>query len=226
MHWTNIGLILVAGLDFGMALLIWLRNPRHKINISFAITIFFLAVWTFGAGMFRESQTVEAAIFWARALNIGGIILIIPFLLFTIYFPYQTFRLSNLTKGIITLAVIGILVVLFAPDFWFIRNTLVISPPNNNYQVTWGYYLFNIYFLFYIGWAYLNLLRKFLVSTGFVRIQLRFILIGTGVISFFGTVLSSISPIFFNLKYFWIGPYFALPMIVILIYFIFHYPVK
>ena len=226
MHWTDIGLILVAGLDLGMALLIWLKNPRNKINVSLGVAILLLAIWTFGIAMLREAVTPQAIIFWARSLNVGGITLIIPFLLFTIYFPYQTFNLSSQTKWFILFSIIGILVVLFVPDLWFIRNSVVISPPHNNYQISLGYYLFNIYFLFYLCWSYYNLFRKFTASVGFVRTQLGFILAGTGVISFFGTALGAISPIFFNLKYFWLGPYFALPMIVCLLYFGFYYRPK
>lgn len=226
MHWTNIGLILVAGLDLGMALLIWLRNPKNKINISFALAIFFLAGWTFGTGMYREATDLESIRLWVRVLNFFGITLVIPFLFFTVYFPYQSFLLSLKTKIIIFFSWLILVFIFFIPNFYFIDDRFIINPPFNDNKFGHGYKIFIIYFLFYIFWAYYNLFYKYKNSHGYTRIQLGYIIIGTGIISFFGTIFGGISPIFINAKYFWLGPYFALPMIMFFIYFGFYYQRK
>lgn len=226
MHWASIGLILVAGLDIGVALLIWLRNYRNKINQSFALMLLFLAVWTFGCAMFREAPTAEAVMLWVRTLNVGGIILIVPFLLFSIYFPFQTYQLTGLLKTAIFLPMFGVLIVLFIPDVWFSPSSIIINPPHNNFRINFGYYIFTLYFLIFIGWAYYNLIRKYLSSEGFTRSQLKLIIAGTSIASFFGTLFGAISPLLYEAKYFWIGPYFSLPMIVYLVYFAFYYRSK
>lgn len=88
MHWTNIGLLVITGLDLGLAFLIWLKNPKHKINIFLSVAIFFLAIWTLGTSMFREAQMIATAVFWGKILNLGGILLVPSFFYFSIYFPY------------------------------------------------------------------------------------------------------------------------------------------
>lgn len=226
MDWASIGLILVAGLDLGMALLIWLRNPKNKINIFFGLTIFFLAVWSFGCALFKEASSIEVVITSIRILNIGGIIMVIPFFLFSLYFPYETHRLSLISKIFTFLSMIVMIVVLFYPDLWFIRKSIVVMPPNNYFEINFGYWFFSLYFLFYIIFAYYNLLMKYKVSVGFNRVRLYYILIGTGPLAFFGTIVGLVSPFIYNAKYFWVGPYFSIPMLICLIYFAFYYKVK
>lgn len=226
MHWTNIGLILVAGFDLGLSLLIWLKNPKNKINISLAVAIVFLAVWTLGSGLMREAQDTWSAMFWGKFLNVGGITLIIPFFFFTLYFPYQSYVLSVRAKALIFLSMVSVLVILFYPNWYLLDEGITLSPHSNNYHFNHGYKIFVVYFLFYIIWAYVNLYKKYRTSQGYVRFQLKYILAGTGIISFFGTIFGTIAPLFTEGKYFWIGPYFALPMIVILTYFVFYYKAK
>lgn len=223
MHWTNIGLILVAGLDLGMALLIWLRNPRNKINVSFALATIFVGIWSMGSGMLRESITSSGVILWGIILNLGAILLTVFFLLFTFYFPYQIRIISFYKKLYIIISTSICIIILFVPNLWFFRDNIVINPPQNDYTINFGYYIFLMIFFIDMIWAYLNLVKKFRLSGGYASIQLLNIIISTGVLSLFGTFFGAITPLFFKLKYFWIGPYFSLPMIFLLVYFIFHY---
>jgi superfamily I DNA and RNA helicase len=89
MHWTNLGLIFIAGLNIGLASLVWLRNPKNKINITFFATVLLVATWTLGMAFFRESKTEQLAWFGTWLQNGSGAMLVIPFFLLSIYFPYQ-----------------------------------------------------------------------------------------------------------------------------------------
>jgi|SRR3989338_9645020 len=221
MSLINIGLIFVAGLDLGIALLIWLRNPKNKINISLPVGIVFLAIWTFGSAMMREATSVSSALFWGKILNIGGIVLIVPFWLFSEYFPYQIKKLSKIKISLAFLMMVIILIVLYIPNLYLLESGIVLNPSSNNYHFNHGYKLFVAYFLFFMFLAYYNFFTKYKNSQGFLRTQLYYIIVGTGVVSLFGTIFGAITPLFYEGRYFWIGPYFALPMIVILTYFVF-----
>lgn len=209
-----------------MALLIWLRDPKNKINIALGLAILFLAEWTFGSGMFRESKNIEAAIFWVKVVEFGGISLIIPFFMFSYYYPFQKTIFSKKKLFYIFLSWFIVLLFLFTPNLYFFNDGITINPPKNNYIFNYGYNVFVMYFLFYISWAYINLFKKYKESHGFIRTQLSYIIIGTGIISLFGTFFGVITTLFFDAKYFWIGSYFSVPMIIILIYFAFYYKAK
>src|SRR3989338_388236 len=138
MSLINIGLIFVAGLDLGMAFLMWLRNPKNKINISFAVAIFFLATWTLGVAMFGEAATMKSAWFWVWIQNFAGGLMVIPFFIFSIYFPYQNFVLKNWHKFLIFLSIGALAINVFVPGIWI--KVIYLQPHNNDYLINrWGH---------------------------------------------------------------------------------------
>ena len=223
MSWTNIGLIFVAGLDLGMAVLMWLRNPRNKINISFAIAIFFLATWTFGVAMFREVNTLNSAWFWTWVQNGSGALMVVPFFIFSIYFPYQNFVLKTWHKILIFISIVIVLLFVFIPGAWV--RVIFLRPHDNYYNLNrWGIGYFALHFYFYLGFAFVNLIKKYLSSSGFIKDQLKYIIFGCSIISFFGSIFGVIIPLISaRLGPYWFGPYFSVFMIIFLVYFGFYY---
>ena len=164
----NIGLIFVAVLNLGMALLIWLRNPKNKINISFALTIFFLATWTFSISVFREATTVLGAWIWTWVQNGSGALVVIPFFLFTNYFPHQGFRFTLLHKFVIGISISVVLWVVITPGLW--TEQIVLMPyANDYYNNRWGLGYFTIHFYTYLIYSFYLLYNKFYNSSGFTR---------------------------------------------------------
>ena len=119
MNYINIGLIFIAGLNVGLALLILQRNPKNKINISFALTALLVGMWTLGAAMFREAETELTARMWTWVQNGPGSLVVITLLLFSIYFPYQSKRITILYKVLIWISVLAVLFVVFMPGVWY-----------------------------------------------------------------------------------------------------------
>ena len=221
MHWINIGLILVAGLNIGLALLVWLRNPKHKINITLAVAIFLVGTWTLGMAFFREAQTVQTAWIWTWIQNGSGAMLVIPFFLLSVYFPYQSKILKAWQWLLIGASAVVMLLVTIIPGIWVKEITL--RPSDNTYELgRLGITYFNLHFYFYLILAFYTLFKKYQISAGFIRVQLAYMLAAAAVIGIFGSVFAALMPLVSNeLGPYWLGPYFSLPMILIFIYFMY-----
>lgn len=221
MHPINLSLIFIAGLNVGMALLIWLRNPRNKINISFGVTVLMLAGWIFGVAMFREATTEFSAWLWTWMQNGMGSFLVVPFFLFSLYFPYQSFILKKWHIALIVLSLIVVTYVVITPGAWVAKINL--KPHANDYVLNMiGLAYFNLHFFFYLIFTFYILIRKYVVSEGVFKNQLWYLLWGTGIMAFFGSIFSSIYPLVTQtLGPYWIAPYFSLPMIIVLSHLIF-----
>lgn len=80
----------------------------------------------------------------------------------------------------------------------------------------------------YIVLAYFILLRKYLVSSDFTRVQLKYALLGTVITAVLGSTYGLLIPLFLGNdgSYPWIGPYSALALVVVFTYFGFLYRVR
>lgn len=221
MSWINIGLIFVAGLNVGLALLIWLRNPKDKINITFALGVFLIATWTLGAAMFREAQTEQAAWVWTWIQNGAGALIVVPFFLFSLYFPYQNIKLKNWQWLLIGFSVIAMIAVTVIPGAWVKEIELI--PHDNTYQLNrLGLVYFNLHFFFYLIFGFYILINKYLTNQGFARRQLAYVISSLAIAGLIGSFFAALMPlIFLKLGPYWVGPYFSLPMILILLRFIY-----
>jgi len=222
MQWINLGLIFVAGLNVGLALLIWMLNPKNKINITFALSIFFLAVWALGIAMFREAQQEKIALMWTWVQNGSGSLIVIPFFLFSLYFPYQDKVLKKWQIFLIIMSIVAILAVVVASNAWV--KEIRLDPPNNDYNINfWGVLYFNIHFYFYLILAFYNLFNKYKKSQGFMKTQLLYVILATGIIASFGGIFGAIIPLFLlrSAGPYYLGPYFSLPFVILTVRFIY-----
>jgi hypothetical protein len=222
MHYINLGLIFVAGLDLGLAVLVYSLNPKNKINIYFALGVLFIAIWTLGMAMFREAKTETAAIAWTWVQNGFGSYIVIPFFFFSIYFPYQHYVLKKWQKLFIAASIVVISLVVVIPGAW--TKTIRLAPSNDDYKLNfWGILYFNVYFYFYYILGFYNLFKKYFKSGGFAKIQLSYIIAGLAAVSLVSSIFAVFIPllILHSVGPYWIGPYFSLPIIAIIIHFIY-----
>lgn len=222
MDWRNIGLILVAGINIGLAILIWLRNPKNKINITFVLSVFFLATWALGIAMFREAKNEQTALMWTWIQNGSGSLMVIPFFLFSLYFPYQSIALKRWQIFLMAISIIFMFMIIVISNAWV--KEIHLNPSNNDYSINfWGILYFNFYFYCYLILAFYNLFKKYQESQGFIKKQLLYIILATGIIALFGSIFGALIPLILLRSagpYYW-GPYFSLPMVIFLTYFIY-----
>lgn len=216
----NLSLIFISGLNVGMAILILYRNYRNKINVYFSLTIMFVAMWILGVSMFREADSIFSAKLWTWVQNGFGAAIVVPFFLFSVHFPYKKYELNLLHKFLIFLSSFVMLLVVVSPNFWV--NEIIIAPHDNNYILNpLGLAYFNFYFLVFMILSFHGFILKYLESSGFLKRQLWYVLVSTGIASVFGYFFAGIMPLLTReLGLYWIGPFFSLPMVLVLTLFI------
>lgn len=218
MEITNIILILVAGLNVGMALLIWLINPRHKTNIVFSLAVLSFGLWSLAEALFRISQTVQFAFIWARTENIFGSFIVLFFFFFTLYFPYQHIHLNNIHRLLLVISHFFLYIVLLSP---FHVAGVILLPGDNDFILhPIGRTCYAFYFIVYLSIAFYWLSKKYFGSGGASRNNIATIIFATGFAAVFGTVFGVMLPLIFGRNNPWFVPLFSVPMIIILAWFI------
>jgi len=221
MSLINIGLIFVAGLDLGLAILILLLNPKNKINIYLALTVLFLSSWTFGMAMFRNASSEHWALIWTWMQNGSGSLIVVALFFLSAYFPYQSVVLKKWQIALIGLSIIMMMAVVVIPGAWV--KKIILNSPDNEYELSrFGLIYFNLHFFFYLFASFRNFIKKYRANQGFIRKQLSYFLISAGIIAIFGSIFAAFIPLVLGeLGPYWIGPFFAVPTVLILLRFIY-----
>jgi len=222
MQLINLGLIFITGLNIALAILIWARNPKNKINISFAITILLVGIWSLGVALFREAQTASAAWFWTWIQFSAGVLIVVPFFYFSLYFPYRKYILKKWQKIVIVLSVVLVTLDVVIPGAWI--TDINITSSGIDYLVTnrTGLIYANVFVLVHLVLAFYNFYIKYIESTGFTKKQLFYVMIATGIMAIFGFTFGTAVPLIIASKGpHWLGPYSSIFMILLISYFIF-----
>ena len=218
MGWINIGAFIIGGLNIGLAALVWLRNPSHRINQTFALAALSVGLWAGSEAFFRVATTSASALLWAKLENVFASLIPLFFFLFTHYFPYQRRKL-HLFEKILMVASWVLLAYLELFSKWFITG-IVLNPPNNNFTShLYGRTYLALYLCFYVILAYVSLFKKYFYSDGIFRRNIRTVILGTGMLGSLGTFFGIIIPLITGSDNDWFVLYFSIPMIIILTWF-------
>ena len=218
MYWINIGEFIIGGLNIGLAVLVWLRNPSHRINQTFALAALSVGLWAGGEAFFREAGTSSSALFWAKLENVFGSLIALFFFFFTHYFPYERRKLRRV-EIIFAAASWALLAYVILFSNWFITG-ITLNPPKNNFSShLYGRAYLGLFFCFYIITAYISLLKKYFYSDGILKRNIRTIILGTGMLGSLGTFFGIIIPLVTGSDNDWFVLYFSIPMIIILTWF-------
>lgn len=219
MSLINVVLVLVAGLNLGMALLIWMRNPKNKINIYFALSVLMIGLWSFGEAMLRQASTDFLALFWARTENLFGFLIAAFFVFFTIYYPYENLKPSLIFKSLVFLvAAIGVFIIT-TPIY---INEVIVSPPATDFiGLFWGRLIFTLTFFIILLSGFAILVKKYFSAKGIIKKNLLSILVATGIFGTLGGYFGVVLPFFTGRDNPWFAPLFSVPMVIVLVWFIF-----
>lgn len=221
MHWTNIGLILVAGIHLALAILVLLKNPKHKINITFSLGVFSVSAWVLITALFRQAPADELVevLFFGKIFF--GLLLVSFFQIFTIFFPYQKKRVNLFAQFLILLpTILSVFVITLLPQY--IVNEILLHSGQNLVVVNkifWGLYCVAFTLPMIIGISRLAFQLK--EDGGFARIQLGFILVSFLISGLFAWIFNIILPFFDNFMNDWIGAMLSVIFSFIVVYFVF-----
>ncbi len=142
-------------------------------------------------------------LFWAR-MTIIGPILMLPFMvLFSYYFSGKKKKLSRKKIFLIFLPTI----ILFPLAFTSLNISDTVHHDWGG-EITPGpvYFIFNLYFVLYLGITIRNLFKKFRGASGILKQQLRYILTGITITAFLAIFVSGVLPLFGISRLSIIGP--------------------
>ena len=222
MNIQNLILIIIAVLNFFVALVIILRNSKSRINWSFGLLLFSVVGWCLTLAFSNSINDYVAVLFWSRATYYFSTIIAVFLVYFSLVFPYQS-HLNKKQKIFISLPLIMILLIL-------IKGNLLITGVIDK---EWGYdvefdslwyILYSVYFFSFMIWSFINIWNKLKSATGHFQFQLRSILIGSLIAVGFGILFNLILPYFGIWSLNWLGPYFTITVLFIITYLIFYKP--
>ncbi|MBU0613537.1 hypothetical protein KKB10_06040 [Patescibacteria group bacterium] len=215
----NIILFIVSALNFTLASIIYLKNPKSGINISFGSVILCAGIWSLGIAMFRYTNDVNIALWWARIYYIAAGLIAFFFLFFSIIFPYKSFIITKAKVFAILIPFLLVIIIIFIPDFMI--GEITINTPSNEVTLQSTYVIYTMYFLTYMAIGFFFLITKYASSQGIHRIQLQYTLKATAAATFFGATFNLILPMLGNYKLIWLGPDFTLITFAYMSYYLF-----
>ncbi|MBI5740289.1 MAG: hypothetical protein HZA16_06150 [Nitrospirae bacterium] len=158
-----------------LAVFVYLKNPRSRVNKSFAVETFFIGVWTlfpFATGL---SHVIGTPVFIARVVYIAAILVPPTFLFFALNLIdlHDAAKERNRLRTCYLISA-GFLLSSFSP--YFIRS---VNPSGMTFAIVPGalYHLFFAFFAMTIIYGYYKIFMRYREVKGFKRNQLLYVLI-------------------------------------------------
>lgn len=212
-----ISLSIVSLITTGLSLFI-IRGEYNDQNKTFSLFILSIGLWSFGLMLFRITNSLDLSLDITRFYYISAACIPLFFLRFSNVFPSQA-KPSKIKRFLVYLPsiiiTVGLILVpnLIISDVFFSKTGVKLAHVN-----TVNYYIYTIYFITYLLIAYKNLFRSFrITSDKSVKIQLKFIFIGTIIPYMFAMFFDLILPPF-DYSLVWVGPLFAFAVVLVIMY--------
>ena len=113
----------------GLAIFVISRNPKHKVNYSFALGMMALALMEFGYFMGLNNSLTASYLFWKKASLMGEILLPGPWLVFSLTFgrsnPSQ--YLIRWRLGIMVVYLLSLSFMVVLGSGWFLTEALMLK---------------------------------------------------------------------------------------------------
>jgi len=186
-----------------MGLLIYSRGKKNPNNISYALVVLLVVLWT--ASMFFYREAGEGTVLaWGRVLYACATFVSSLFLLFTYIFPKGDLKLRKLQVFLLFLPNIFLALLIIFTDF-IIKEVIVIPGEENLIIFGKGYFLYIAYILSYFFLGFLNLFQSYRTSTGAPRTQLKYVFLGYFIAANIAFVTNLLIPWWGNMSLNWAG---------------------
>ena len=218
MDTKTIILFITAALNLALALIVYTRGGKNPITRSYAAAVLSVAAWAFGHGMLALADS-QSSLFWFYFTYVAGAFIAYYFFNFARIFQNPNdispmFLPSRLLSiGFPLLVFIG----LFAP------HLLIQSFSQTDHKVyvvfvKSTYFFYTVGFSLLMGWGFFHLLSRYQDSTGRQKMQIRYVVAGTGLAAMFGSYFNLWLPWIGDTSLMWLGPHFSLFMIGFIFY--------
>ncbi|HEY5594489.1 MAG TPA: ATP-binding protein [Nitrospiria bacterium] len=218
MDTKTIILFVTAALNLALSLIVYTRGGKNPITRSYAAAVFSVAAWSFGHGMYALADN-PFSLFWFYFTYVAGAFIAFYFFHFARIFPNPNHSSPMLLPA--KLLSIGFPILVFAGLFvpqLLIQSFTQTASGTQVVFVRSSYLFYTIGFSLLMGWGFLHLLTRYRESTGRERMQIRYVVAGTGVAAVFGSYFNLWLPWIGNTNLMWLGPQFSLFMIAFIFY--------
>jgi hypothetical protein len=205
--------LLIAGLvNLAMTIIVMKRGIKSKINLYFALLTFFNFTWVICLILAYTMSNINMVNFYDRSTNLSGIGIIVSLFYFTLHFPYQREKISDIKTKIIWLLAIVLSILIYTK--WFVVNTVWVDkfPHYVAYYYKPVFILYAVYFFVLAIWSIYFLVKKYKLAEGPIKQQLQSLILAIIVGLVFGACFDIIVPYFGDFSPGWLGPVFTLFM--------------
>ncbi|MDP3785386.1 MAG: histidine kinase N-terminal 7TM domain-containing protein, partial [bacterium] len=212
----NLIIIIVAILHAALGLAILLQGASRRENLIFAILELNLVAWSISMVFYRSSPGPEI-VFWVKALYLSALLIPYSFIYFVYSFPYK--ELNKWPRWLHALILLPLLFLILA----ILGNKLILGvgpakpEPIIYFNKTFEY-LYVLYIVGYFSWSYLRLGHLYLISSGVVKTQIRYVLVGTLVSTLAATPPNLFLPLFGIFALNWLGQVVIIIMAITIAY--------
>lgn len=197
-------LILIGLFNFGLSCLILLKGKQAKDKILFWLTSFAVTLWVVSMIFYRSVVDMDLALRACRTLYASASLIPAFFLYFAVVFHELPPRMNALLVGISVIAAVFFVLVSAYTDS-IVKSVQI--PLEGEKIIRFGsmYPVYFAYIVSYFAAGIFVLVVKLRQATGFVREQIRTILLGVVVASNFGVFCNLILPTLGIFTLNWLG---------------------
>lgn len=216
----NILLFITTIVNLVFATFLYFRNRKNLIHIYYSITVCMVALWSLSLFLYRISSNQTIALFTFRFAYIFAFLIAVFFFYFSIYFPYPNYILRKKHHIFFIIISFFVLILSLSP---FLMKGFTNFPLTRHYNYsTFVMVIYAIIFLIIFAGAFYNMFTKIKMG-GIIKVQLKYILLGTIVAGLGGIIFELFLPLFGIQSLEGLGPVFTLFMIIYVTYFIFFF---
>jgi signal transduction histidine kinase len=220
MHYETILLFTIAALNAFFSYFV-LHGQRKVTNILFSLVAVSIGFWAIGLGLFLESTNFKFSLMFANFYYLSAAAIPVLFFYFCVFFQNGARRL-NLYHYTYLIGFF-VLAVLFVFDQNIIIKEIYFTDWGKDVVLNKSFYLaYGIFFLVLVAASYFELWRISQKNEDvLVKIQLKFIVLGTSIAYILGMIFNLFLPYLGNYQLIWLGPFFTLVMVISIAYAIF-----
>ena len=172
--------VLIAIASFIFAFILLRRTKGNAIYFNFGMATLFLGLWITSIPLIFLKFTEPVNIFLTNTTFLFGIWILQYFLIFTIYFPTPHLKRKNIWVPLLYLLTLLISFSIFIPNLYTVRAVSDFPYLYVKFNAA-GLTIYTLYFIALAAASFKNLIYKYRQSDGIFKIQLKKIILGTGI---------------------------------------------
>lgn len=191
-----------------------LLGKRDRTSIIYSIFVIFASFWALGLAFFILEKDINTALHIANFYYVSALGIPAFFLYFSYIFLNKEFKVSRIINYLVYLSVISIAILFIFNKNLLLEEIILKDWGKDVFINKFNYYIYAVYFIFFVGLSYYNLIKSYLVKIkAEEKIQLKLVIWGTSIGFLFGMIFDLFLPFMGDYRHIFVGPVFSLFMV-------------